>query len=920
MKKIVRSLLLSISMIISSFSFLIPIYAGNENENSNNGMHVSKTAEYNSTDGSYTITLEAYATGKKITTGVPKPSDIVFVLDQSGSMNNCLEHGKADFEKVFDYQSEIDKEKEYYIYDGNKQMYVKVYYCSNCSKWFTSPIHSNSLHNSYNGYTPKTSKYDNSWWHTQFYTTSCTIRLEALQSAVNSFVNNVIENAKGQNGTFDADIENSDDVKHRIAIVGFASKSDYGNNTELLSISGSNSSIIGSTDTIGVKYADSLDKNNYKNVLQDISTEQGQTLVKNAINALDSQGATRTDLGLKMAYNIFENNKDDDRNKVVILFTDGAPTSYSGFEKDVANNAISIADSIKKDFKATIYSVGVFSGADASLPGTEPSEDLDNNNSAIPSASNWFMQKVSSNDGTVQTPSYFLSAGDTKTLNDIFKKLSDKIEGGSNTKLNSSSVIRDIISPQFELPSGTTLNEANIKIYSYVEDDGTNNGWEINNDYDKSDIKILNDKDIVSVTGFDFSKNWCGVEKDNNKETRRGNKLVISFKVVPKTNFLGGNNVYTNTSAGIFKDSTDGKPVVKFERPQVNVPIKDISVDAKDKNVYIYGTVTGEQLKQNSNIKCGEVVLDLSQKNYGLAPWQNEYVDIKVTIIDSTGNSITGFEDIIEDQSYNIEVVVDPKTKGDNAAGNAATTKTGKDSTSANIYVFKPEIEVEDSVVYYGDSAPTDYSSNIKSTKWKHGVTEANPSQMISTAPTLVLSNSPVGNGISDDKINTKNDIPVNVTVKIQKDSQNIDITDQSEFIHTCDCGYSDCKEPTDGNFWLHVKTCELTIYKAGDVANEPFVFTVYKDDQPYTEVSIVGAGSVTISELPVGTYTVSEDINWSWRYPNPPIAYDGTNINATLSSSCPTGTATVTNIKTLQYWLNGFSDVVRNVYGVSKP
>ena len=126
MKKIVRSLLLSISMIISSFSFLIPIYAGNENGNSNNGMHVSKTAEYNSTDGSYTITLEAYATGEKITTGVPKPSDIVFVLDQSRSMNNCLEHGKAHFEEVFDYQynypSQIDKEKEYYIYNYNKQI------------------------------------------------------------------------------------------------------------------------------------------------------------------------------------------------------------------------------------------------------------------------------------------------------------------------------------------------------------------------------------------------------------------------------------------------------------------------------------------------------------------------------------------------------------------------------------------------------------------------------------------------------------------------------------------------------------------------------------------------------------------------------------------------------------------------------
>ena len=52
-----------------------------------NGMKISKTATPN-VDGSYTITLEAYATGSKVITEQKTdiPTDIILVLDQSGSM------------------------------------------------------------------------------------------------------------------------------------------------------------------------------------------------------------------------------------------------------------------------------------------------------------------------------------------------------------------------------------------------------------------------------------------------------------------------------------------------------------------------------------------------------------------------------------------------------------------------------------------------------------------------------------------------------------------------------------------------------------------------------------------------------------------------------------------------------------------
>jgi len=89
-------------------------------------------------------------------------------------------------------------------------------------------------------------------------------------------------------------------------------------------------------------------------------------------------------------------------------------------------------------------------------------------------------------------------------------------------------------------------------------------------------------------------------------------------------------------------------------------------------------------------------------------------------------------------------------------------------------------------------------------------------------------------------------------------------------------------------------------------------VFTVNKDGEKYTEASITGNGNVTIYELPVGTYTIAEDTGWSWRY------NAGNGGSAELTANNPTGSITCANTKVNNFWLNGFSSVVQNIFGVS--
>lgn len=726
----------------------------------------------------------------------------------------------------------------------------------------------------------------------KYKTVGTTTRLQALKSAVGEFVNSVNQKAAGPDGQPGT----ADDINHRVAVVGFASQSGNGNNTELLSIAGKNSG------SVGVAY-NSITNQNLKDVLQSMNTSSGQYMVGAAITALAANGATRTDLGMDMANRILEANpvqSNEKRNRVVIVFTDGSPTDFNGFELDVANVAINKATAIKNS-GATVYSIGIFEGADASSLGTKPTGDLGAGSSRIPAASNWFMQNLSSNNGAVHYPSYYLSANDAESLNSIFQQISQQIqEGGSATTLGASAVVKDVISPYFQLPKGATASDITLKTYAY----GNGGTWTENSGAMGAQATVKPNGEL-EVTGFDFSENWCGTETDaDGSVTYRGNKLVISFTVQPKEGFLGGNEVPTNSNAAVFEDGNATEPKFVFPVPTVDVPFQDVTVAAEDKNVYLLADVTAEQLKTGAIVKVGDIPLDLSKadQNYGLEDWQTAFVDITVAVKDKDGNAIPsgGLKNLTADTTYTIEVTVAPKNEG------SVTQKTG--NAPGKINVFKPELTFKDSEGYYGADVPT-FSDNKVSEEWMHNSVKAVPAKMIGIAPTLTLTYTPeTGKIDANNKINTKQDIGVDVAVKIG----NADVTSHTTFLHTA-CAGQTCTLPENMEFLIHVKTCTLTINKTGGANNESYVFDVLKDGTKYSEVTIEGNTSQTLYELPVGQYTIVEDTGWSWRY----NADNGTGV--TLSAEAPAGEITCKNTANGKiYWLNGFSQVVRNIFGVS--
>ena len=871
------------------------------------GLEMDKRIISVNQDGSYTIQLEAYTTGSVTSVDTTKPTDIIAVIDQLGSMAQDMT--SYTYNEVYS----LKQSQTYYVQRNGS--YIPVTWCSNCKAWTNGCGSILFWHDPGTSYTPKTSAADTATDHVQFYTrggATTTTRLDALRAAMTNFADSVAEKAAGA----DKQLGTDDDVDHRIAIVGFSSDVDTYQNTELLTgvdiTTGSRNYGKDPVTNISAPYYyptgyvkngaqyGNITSNQYANALQSMKLEPGRTSVTNAIGALTARGGTETLDGLTMAENILNNSDGTDRTRVVILFTDGDTDSY---RDDVVNKA----NSLKNTYGATVYTVGIFEGANGKPPITEDTSEANalmhrvssNYPNATASRTTGFFGGINYqyNDGDFNPnlkgdDSYYLSAKDADALNDIFQKISQQVSE-SSMDLGSTTQIKDVVSPYFTMPANTsdvTVKAVACTGYANGEPTWANNGAELTNA-----VTIDPAKRTVTVSKFDFQHNFVAENgRDESDAAKPGNfygrKLVITFTVKPQEGFWGGNNVPTNgADSGIYKD--DGTKVGTFDVPTVNVPLNVPDLTAENKNIYLLGTTPAASDLGTFPVPTGEDA------------WKTAYVDIGPITADRTISNTVDTKDI------GLSVTVKPKYGGTNAEGTPveAVTKTA----TAKVDVFTPELTYQDSTAYYGETVSNDYSGNFVSEVWKHGDTVSNSVTMFGEKPTLDITYTPDSTKLNGNKYG-KNDVPVKVGVKIG----NEDVTAYTKFVHTdcaSDCGWTTLN-PANGDpaFLIHIKTCTLSITKAGGASDETYVFDVYKDGAKYSEVTIQGNGTENLVELPVGTYTIQEDTNWSWRYDKAP-SYTA---DVVLSSDAPTGTIICTNTKTVDSWLNGFSTVVRNIFG----
>lgn len=286
-----------------------------------------------------------------------------------------------------------------------------------------------------------------------------------------------------------------------------------------------------------------------------------------------------------------------DNPKVVIMFTDGTPTAFNGFEKPVADAAISASHQIKTN-GATVYTVGIF----GDLNGSQKVYSMRNHGllsdyQEIKPASNvvyGYMNAVSSNDTTSTSLNLnnldktvhdkFMTASSAAELEKIFTQIGNET-GGSDSTLTDTATMVDVISEYFQLPDNY---QSSLKAYTVPftgTDASGNRQWGANQTDYTTSINVEGSK--VSIAGFNYSDNWVGFHTANGTQTARGSKMVLEIPIQVKDGTV--DEVPTNdlNNSGILDGNGDMfakfvSPVVKYAYFTV-VPVIS-SVDENGKN------------------------------------------------------------------------------------------------------------------------------------------------------------------------------------------------------------------------------------------------------------------------------------------------------------------------------------------------
>ena len=389
-------------------------------------------------------------------------------------------------------------------------------------------------------------------------------RIDALKSAVNAFIDKVAEKNTDADGNT---------VGHKISIVKFAGEklNQVGNE----------------------RYWDRVDREyyNYSQIvknLTDVDT-QGKSDLQTEVNKLTPGGATQANYGMELAQRVLSSDEDSDRDKVVVMFTDGTPTSSSNFEYRVARSAIANSATLKGN-NVKVYTVGIFSDAN-------PQADLDG-----ASKTNKYMHAVSSNypNATLtstntgifgskewhwnfgrraQGSNYYLSATNSTELNNVFQEISDSITHTTVTA-NASAVLRDTLTEQFVL-NGTDENAITVQKAKVTGKIGNTYSWETP---ENVDVEKAIDGKTVTVKGFNYTSEDNVITENNGVYS--GYKLIVTIPIKVDdtyTGWLAGKHYYNTNDiernkAGLTGYTKDGQEASTLLDTSPNVPVTAYTV------------------------------------------------------------------------------------------------------------------------------------------------------------------------------------------------------------------------------------------------------------------------------------------------------------------------------------------------------
>lgn len=314
-----------------------------------------------------------------------------------------------------------------------------------------------------------------------------------------------------------------------------------------------------------------------KNVGKNLSS------INNTINNLTTDGGTRQDLGLEKAIEIAQGSN---RNKYVILLTDGCPNAKGNDYVMSYQAMIDKANALKAMDNTTLMTVGV---------------GLNSENSALVDAKDK-LKEIASENGN----SKYAYTVEANYLSEVFNSILGSITSDASI---TGATVKDYIDSRFIILDDN--GEEITKDYPNIE-----NGVQLSNGG-----KVYYDGDRQYIVWKDQ-----GIGPKNKTNNTPGWKRTITVKA--QEDYIGGNDVTTN---GADSGITVGDNPVYFPQPKVNVKAE---LPITNKKITIY---KGDSIPSDE-----EILRDLLGSKY-----LNKYgIDLKSFTIERSISS--SFDSLVE--------------------------------------------------------------------------------------------------------------------------------------------------------------------------------------------------------------------------------------------------------------------------------
>ncbi len=409
-------------------------------------------------------------------------------------------------------------------------------------------------------------------------------RITALKAAVNSFIDSVAENA-ARSG-----------ADHQISIVKFAGDwSDaIGNDTYRVNI--------GLIIPNYVYY-------NYSQVVASLtSVSSGADELKRQVNDLTASGATQADYGMLHAQSVLEDSQRESK-KVVIMFTDGQPTSGSSYEDAVAHGAINTAKELK-DEGVTVYTIGIFGGADPSNTSEQTNRYMNAVSSKYPNAvsesSGGYRPRYTVTLGSPVDGSYYFASSSAEGLEDVFKTIANTVTSNTLTaNPDIEAVLSDTLSEYFNFPEELAAGDTSgvtVKMVPVTGKSGDSYSWGSPVDI-TDEVSVTVSGDSINITGFDYKANAVTESTEGGETTYGGYKLVVTFPIEvdmdacvsdPQESHSYPTNNVTHSKAGLFYKSEDAESNDTYTTLSASPTVTIAELDANGTDVTVQVYVDGE--------------------------------------------------------------------------------------------------------------------------------------------------------------------------------------------------------------------------------------------------------------------------------------------------------------------------------------